>query len=102
MAHNGKGGGNPLETLNPLYLKGFLRKYREQGSNLHALRHRILNPARLPIPPSRLVGDVTVADFSRITSRELSFACAADGWQDHAQWLAAPNQMDRSFPRYGG
>jgi hypothetical protein len=27
---------------------------REQDSNLHALRHWILSPARLPIPPSRL------------------------------------------------
>ncbi len=26
---------------------------REQDSNLHALRHWILSPARLPIPPSR-------------------------------------------------
>ena len=28
---------------------------REQDLNLHALRHWILSPARLPIPPSRRI-----------------------------------------------
>jgi hypothetical protein len=29
---------------------------REQDLNLHAFRHWILSPARLPIPPSRQLG----------------------------------------------
>lgn len=49
-----------------------LEKYREQGSNLHILRYLILNQARLPIPPSRLVNGCrlpAVAEAARILPR---------------------------------
>lgn len=70
-ASSGGGGGNrthvlllarqvlPQHELHPqsVFAASFFRGvwYRRWGSNPHALRHRVLNPARLPVPPLRLI-----------------------------------------------
>jgi hypothetical protein len=78
------------------------RRCREQGSNLHIFRYRILNPARLPIPPSRrgrVVCGRIIADRSRSgkAGRTIAAFIRRPGRRDAARgWLHRQRQQRRN------